>query len=273
VRTFGQPRSSHSRELGPEHTRTGQWLLAHPVLAVVAIGLCWHAALYLIAVQLLPPLSPEWFPDLGGFVVNVCLALLTGLVLWRLGWWRRSGAGRLGRPVDWWYAAPLVVIALSYFAQGVDGDPGAVLGRLVWLVAGVGISEELYSRGLSLEAARALSPVTRCATVAVVFGVGHLQNWLFFGNALDDTLAQIVMATTYGFVLAALRLRIGTIWPLVLVHGLDDWAQLSSPGKAPDWWMIAVHLFQLAYAAWLLRSVPVECANGGQDPHLRTRPR
>ncbi|MFF0013270.1 type II CAAX prenyl endopeptidase Rce1 family protein [Streptomyces sp. NPDC005374] len=68
-----------------------------------------------------------------------------------------------------------------------------------------------------------------------MFGVGHFQNYLFFGVPLDDTLWQMLSAGLFGFVCAVLRFAIGSVWPMVMVHGPDDFFQIRSPGAAPEW--------------------------------------
>jgi uncharacterized protein len=134
----------------------------------------------------------------------------------------------------------------------------------------VAVNEELYSRGLSLEIARPLGERKAAVLVAVTFGLGHLQNFLLFGSPLDDTLFQVLAATVFGFCLAGARLRMNTVWPLVFVHGLDDWTQINSPGKAPDWWQITTLLFYVAYGLWLTRASGPSHNAGA--PHAASRP-
>jgi hypothetical protein len=40
---------------------------------------------------------------------------------------------------------------------------------------------------------------------------------------------------------------------MVVVHGLDDFFQIRSPGAAPDWWQVCVYVFHAAYGWWLPR--------------------
>ena len=217
------------------------------MLGVLEITLLWHAVLIGVA-EGMPPLAPDWFPDLGAAVVNlVCAAVMWVLLrVWRL------GADVTGRGRRWYLAVPLLAIALSYGLTGLAGSTAGLLGSAVSLAL-VGLNEELYSRGLSLEVARPLGDRRAAALVAVTFGLGHLQNYLLFGSALDDTLSQVVTATGYGFCLAGARLRMGTVWPLVLVHALHDWTQINSPGAAPDWWQVATLLVFVGYGLWLTR--------------------
>jgi hypothetical protein len=224
--------------------RWGSHVREHPVLGVLEITVLWHAVLIGTA-EGLPPLAPDWYPDLGAAVVNlVCAAV----VLFLLRAWHLQG-DVTGRGRRWYLALPLLAIALSYAIPGIDG---ALVGSAVTLAL-VGVNEELYSRGLSLEIARPLGDRTAAVLTATTFGLGHLQNYLVFGGALDDTLVQVVMAGVYGFCLAGARLRMNTVWPLVLVHAIDDWTQINSPGRAPDWWQVTTLVFFVAYGLLLTR--------------------
>ena len=217
------------------------------MLGVLEITLLWHAVLVAVA-EGMPPLAPAWFPALGASVVNlVCAAV----VLFLLYAWRMQG-DVTGRGTRWYLALPLLAIALSYGLAGIAGPAAALVGSAVSLAL-VGINEELYSRGLSLEIARPLGPRKAAALVALTFGLGHIQNFLLFGRPLDDTLFQVLSSGLYGFCLAGVRRRVNTVWPLAFVHGLDDWTQINSPGKAPDWWQVAVMVFLAVYGFLLTR--------------------
>jgi uncharacterized protein len=215
------------------------------VLGVLEITLLWHAVLIAVA-EGLPPLAPAWFPDLGAALVNLVCATVI-LILLRA-WGRQADVTGRGR--HWHLAIPLLVIALSYGLVGISGT--ALVSSAVTLAL-VGVNEELYSRGLALDIARPLGERTAAVLTAAAFGAGHIQNYLLFGRPLDDTLEQIVMAGLYGFCLAGVRLRMNTIWPLAFVHGLDDWMQINSPGRAPDWWQAATLVFFVVYGLLLTR--------------------
>jgi hypothetical protein len=61
----------------------------------------------------------------------------------------------------------------------------------------------------------------------------------------------VVSVTAFGAAFAALRLQVGVLWPLVLLHALYDWMQVQSPGAAPFAWQLAV-AFGFAVTAWAL---------------------
>ena len=86
-----------------------------------------------------------------------------------------------------------------------------------------------------------------------MFGVGAtVGTGIFFGHSLYDTGAMLISATSSGAAYAAVRLRIGTIWPLALLHGLENFCNTRSPGDAP-WWYLTEAIFYVLYTAWLLR--------------------
>ncbi|MEV4005322.1 CPBP family intramembrane glutamic endopeptidase [Actinomadura sp. NPDC049753] len=233
-----------------------------PLLGAVEVTLAWHVLLLLVAKVLLPPLAPDWFPDLGAALVNVaCFGAVT-FVLWRWGWLRESGVATLGVARRWWLAAPMVLIAFSYALAGLSGSTTVAVSGLVSLMW-VGINEEVYSRGLVQRVLGPLGPVSAAVWVGVLFGAGHIQNYLFFGRSLEDTLWQILSAGLFGFCCAGLRFAIGSVWPMVFVHGLDDFMQIRSPGSVPWAWEAFVYVFHAAFGLWLLRRYGTE---GNTEP-------
>jgi hypothetical protein len=135
----------------------------------------------------------------------------------------------------------VLAVVLSYGVPGIVGSPRVLLSSATLFLA-VGVSEELLSRGVVQEVLAPLSPRARVVWVGVLFGLGHVLSAVAFGRAVDDTVAQVVSTTAFGAGFAALRLHTGVLWPLVLLHGLDDWVQVNSPGVAVGyataaWWL------------------------------------
>jgi hypothetical protein len=224
----------------------------HPLCGAAEFTLAWHVVLLLFAKVILPPLAPSWFPDLGATVVNAVCFAAVWFVLWRWGWLRVSGVAVPGLLRRWWLALPMLAVACSYAVAGLEGRTTVLVSSLVSLLW-VSVNEELYSRGLVQQVLTPVGPTRAAIGVGLLFGAGHFQNYLFFGAPLDDTLWQMLSAGLFGFTCAALRYAIGSIWPMVAVHGLDDFFQIRSPGAAPDWWQVCVYVFHAAYGAWLLR--------------------
>src|SRR3954468_22224692 len=98
-----------------------------------------------------------------------------------------------------------------------------------------------------------LGPTRAAVGFAFLFGVGHFQNYLSFDAPLDDTLWQMLSAALFGFACAGLRFVVGSMWPMVVLHGLDDFFQIRSPGAAPVWWQVSVYVVHVTLGVWLLR--------------------
>ena len=169
------------------------------------------------------------------------LLALTLLLVGLLGWWRRAGV--LGR-VRWgWTAAALGGAAAYYLTLA---SPAFFVYRVMaagfLLAALVGAAEELLCRGVVLEALRPLGLLWAGAGSAVFFGALHLNNLLL--SPTPGVVAQAAYAVLLGLFLAAARLRLESIWPVVLVHAAIDLPGLSTgrflPPPLPNAWLTLI---------------------------------
>jgi uncharacterized protein len=64
---------------------------------------------------------------------------------------------------------------------------------------------------------------------------------------------MMLSSAAFGVAYAAVRLRIGTIWPLAFSHALEDFCSMRSLGGVPPWWYLFEAIFYVLYAAWLIR--------------------
>ncbi len=225
--------------------------LGRPVAFGVALAVIWWAFLLLFATGL-PPLSPPWFPDLRSTLVNLGALLVPLAVVAAFGWWRQAGLA-LSRPDrSWWSLLPLLVFALSFAAGGLSGSLTQLLSSAILFLA-LGLNEELLYRGVIQHATNTLGAVRSVLWVALLFGIQHAGTGIFFGQSLYDTGTQVISNTSFGAAYAAVRQRIGTIWPLAFLHGLGNFCAARSPGDAPWWWYLSEAIFYVLYATWLLR--------------------
>ncbi|MFV1966648.1 MAG: lysostaphin resistance A-like protein [Pirellulaceae bacterium] len=149
-----------------------------------------------------------------------------------LGWWRGAGFREL-RPGGLKFAvAPavftgliLAVIAIVAQMEGTSVLRIAGASNLLILVIMtllVGVFEEALFRGILFKgAATKFGPLQVVLVTAAFFGAMHLVNF-FTGQPFPKTVIQIINAAIYGFVYGMLRLRIGALWPLILLHGFWD---------------------------------------------------
>ncbi|MFE4974737.1 CPBP family intramembrane glutamic endopeptidase [Kitasatospora sp. NPDC056651] len=214
------------------------------------LALGWQGVVVLVA-KLLPPLSPNWFPQLGPTVVNLVAATAALALLRAWGLTHVAGVTTWGRLARWPVLLPVVVVSGLAALPGITGDAPTLIGGVA-LTLGVGLSEELGYRALILQVAQPLGTVRAVVLSTVLFGAEHLDNYLFFGASWNNTQWQVLSAGLFGFCLAAARLTIGSIWPLVLVHALADYLQIYSPGRTPDWLQVLDMTVSLALGLVLL---------------------
>lgn len=206
----------------------------HPWLWAIAVAVGWRLAIFAAAFGL-PPLAPTAFPDLGALLVNLVAAVVPLAVIARLRWWRQPWFLTL-RPQRWWPLAPLALLYLSRLVFGWDLDLQQSLSTAVFVLVAAA-SEELYSRGVIQELLRAVRPLWRAIAVGLLFGLGHILSGVVFGREIDYLAFQVPHAVIQGFVLAALRMQVVSIWPLVLLHAASNLLVLAAPpGAVPNWW-------------------------------------
>jgi membrane protease YdiL (CAAX protease family) len=174
-----------------------------------------------------------------GMLAYPVLAIIAIVVITRAHWWRRIGftysrrdarrlllfAPVLVLPALWW----LVVAPRIGYGQ-VHLSSLALLAFYAGLTLLIGFVEEVYFRGLMLQALkpRGIWPAT--VVTAVLFGAGHALNVLAGASPLY-TLLQVGYAIALGLSFAALVLVTGLIWPVILAHALADFASaLNSAG-------------------------------------------
>ncbi|MGC5224488.1 lysostaphin resistance A-like protein [Micromonospora sp. DT81.3] len=228
-----------------------KFVVEHPVTTAIILTVAWHAVLFLIA-AVLPPLSFDWFPELGASIIN---AILFALTVWLILVWRFARESGIGRPRPeraWWLVAPLLVISVSYGFPRLEGTPAQFVSTAVLCVF-VGASEETLSRGLIQGILRPIGPYRTAILVGILFGLGHALSGLWFNRPIDDVAWQVLSTAIFGFCLAAVRFHLTTIWPLVLVHAADDFFMLRSPGAAPWWMEIVTFPFYIGFGILLIR--------------------
>ncbi len=86
----------------------------------------------------------------------------------------------------------------------------------------VGFSEEVMFRGFLLSALRGVMGVWPAVILSsVLFGAVHVTNG-FITGAWGPAVVQASMAAMSGLAFAALRVRTGSLWPGIVLHGLWD---------------------------------------------------
>ena len=131
------------------------------------------------------------------------------------------------------YFSPLLLIALSPFAAGINFNSGAalILANL-FLTLGIGMAEEIFFRGIICGAWLGRGVGKAMMLSSVLFGFSHILN-LAGGADFGETILQICFALVYGMVFALIFAESGSLLPCVLLHALHDFcAFISGEGSA-----------------------------------------
>jgi hypothetical protein len=211
-----------------------------PLTAAVAVTLAWHAALFAAG------------EELNGWQSNLVAASVPLAIVVARGWWREAAVAPLAPRRSWWVLAPVLALTSVYLVNPVVGS-AAAWRETSALVLCVGISEELYARGVVQHLLEPLGRARAVLWTGVLFGLGHALSGAWFGRAFDDTVVQVVETMAFGACFAALRFEIRTLWPLVLLHALDDLLQLRTAGALAFGAQVAITLLLAVYAWWLVQ--------------------
>ncbi len=146
----------------------------------------------------------------------------------------------------------LFLLLLLLITLSTSLPPARVLMFVIINTLMVGISEELMFRGVLLYGASSSFGIWRAVWItAIIFGSVHILNGLITGDFRASTI-QAFFAGMFGIWAVALRVRIGTIIPVIIIHWLwDCLAFLTSPLGEQALFPFTLVLF--IYGLWLLR--------------------
>ncbi|MGK5039789.1 CPBP family intramembrane glutamic endopeptidase [Janthinobacterium sp. GB1R12] len=243
-------------------------------MSIPKIHLTMPLALGALAVWLALSMGGRWLESAGYALPGAAvtgriglawaLAALFALALLLASSERREAG--LCAPQPWktvWLVSPPLLYALLMLVLAWAG--GWPQPRVLLIVACnaalVAVSEELMFRAILLKGMLDRYPVWPAVLISsALFGLAHTANGLASGD-VSGALWQAVAATLQGVGYAAIRLRTRSIWPMVLVHGLWDYALVTAtlPHPAEDGASILPYIALLAvlplclYGVYLLR--------------------
>jgi membrane protease YdiL (CAAX protease family) len=171
------------------------------------------------AMPAVPPTVLEVFAEL-------ILAVLAVVLLTVLRSWRKVGFRRLSQLKDlrlYWVPLFPVLPAVAAAILSISRMRFEEIAFFLILAVLIGFVEEVLFRGLILQALAPMGLWRAAILSSILFGMMHLLN-LFFGADLGATLLQTAYAAALGFGFAAVTLRAGALWPLIVIHTLIDFA-------------------------------------------------
>ena len=177
---------------------------------------------------------PELPQQLIEILTEMVLAVLAVILLTTSHSWQSTGFRTLSSPKDlrlyWVLVFPLFPVLVSV-VNAVSRMRASEVAFYLILACLVGFAEEAFFRGLMLRSLAVLGLWRAAIISSGVFGLMHLQN-LLLGADLAGTLLQVLYAAAVGFSYAAVALRTGAIWPLIIIHALIDFAAFVTSSEA-----------------------------------------
>jgi len=230
----------------------------------------------LVAMRLFAPSVPLEQVDVPLLLAQTLLAL--GL-LQALHWWREAG---FNRPSEWRNLRLLIFPTALYLllipmVQSALPTPGRmVMLAIVTLL--IGIHEEVIYRGIIVRALLPTGALRAALWSGLLFGLIHILSFAVGRDPLFAT-SQVVASILGGFGLAALRIRTNTIWPLILLHALNDFIQFTATGGIAASEVsyiiplvkVGFTLVIFAYGMFLLRAEWLPLLRGTKTPLTATR--
>jgi uncharacterized protein len=174
-------------------------------------------------------------------LANFILTLIVAIMLTVMGWWKTVGFRSPDRRGDLLYFLVPFIPMFINFIPGVEVTSFRYLLEAAIITLMVGFVEEVIFRGLMLNALKVRGLWKAAIITALLFGLTHALNVLA-GKSLAEDAAQIFYAVAIGFAFAALVLRTGILWPLVLAHWLIDFVNfIQKPGFTyPASWNVLI---------------------------------
>lgn len=139
--------------------------------------------------------------------------------------WRYPGLFR-SILVSWW---PLVVIGFFVFLAYQGDLPSDQVILLLFINCMlIGLSEEWMFRGVLFQAFQGVFSMWPTVWfTSIIFGVIHALNIVGTGQVLEG-IVQSIAATLTGVLFVAIRIRTGSLYPVIFLHGVVGFRHLAT---------------------------------------------
>ena len=161
---------------------------------------------------------------------DIILAAIGAIIISGKKWWTAIGFRKAKSGWHFWFFLVPLLPVFENVSAGVNVTSLYDAALFFVLALVVGFFEESYFRGLMLRPIALLGKWRAAIITAVVFGLMHSLN-LLSGFNPQVVFVQMSYASAIGFTYAALVLRTGMIWPLMLLHFLTDFTGFMALGQ------------------------------------------
>jgi membrane protease YdiL (CAAX protease family) len=188
------------------------------------------------------------------FGILVATVFLPGAITY-LKWWHQvgwKGPDNL-RDLRLLLLPALLLLLMLAFVLSTGLPPARVLVFVIVNTLMVGISEELMCRGILFHGASSSFGIWRAVWItAIIFGSVHILNGFITGDFSASTV-QALFACMFGFWVVALRVRLDTIIPGIIIHWVWDCLAFMANSQG-DLVMLSFEFVLFFYGFWLLRN-------------------
>lgn len=156
------------------------------------------------------------------------------------------------------YFLPLVLCQLPLLVVGVSVESVSYAFALLFFAVAVGISEEIYFRGIILRLLKNQFSIKLTVVIStLIFGIGHIVGALSGAHALDIFL-QIVNAIVFGIIASQIVIITKSLLPTVLWHIVFNFSNhITTAAGNTEIIVIAVQeVIMLAFAVFLWLKLP-----------------
>jgi membrane protease YdiL (CAAX protease family) len=123
---------------------------------------------------------------------------------------------------------PLLLAELPLILVGVDFKGFTYVSVLAFFTLMVGISEELYFRGIILKLLKDNFSVKQTIIIsALIFGIGHSAS-ILAGESIVEVLLQIINAIMFGILAAEIVILTKSLFPVIIWHFLFNFVNYIS---------------------------------------------
>ncbi|HWQ47823.1 MAG TPA: CPBP family intramembrane glutamic endopeptidase [Methanosarcina sp.] len=189
------------------------------------------------------------------FGVLVAVVFLTGVITY-LNWWNQIGwkGPNNSRNMHLLWLPAMFLFFLLVIVLFTGLPPTRILLIVIINTLMVGISEELMFRGLLFHGASSSFGIWRAVWItAAIFGSVHTLNGLITGD-FKASVVQAFFAGMFGVWAVALRVRLDTVIPLIIIHWLWDCLAFLLTGSSQGLLLLLFSFILFFYGIWLLRS-------------------
>jgi len=197
---------------------------------LLAVGIIfWRALTELLGLEI--DFSPKTEKVLGT-IKRLLITLLWINVIIKLGYAQFNGLYRkkIANPHALLPPVGIMLFLLAMKLLSLDNLILSDMAIVAIFYLSVGISEELLMRGIVfpflIEKLGTSKKMIFLAALlsSIIFGLFHLINFMDPTRTSDEVLGQVITAVPVGFFLAALLLKVESIWAVAFLHGLVNFA-------------------------------------------------